>query len=174
MLMPGHRWLRIFFVVLLGAGCPSQRGTPTPVLLDAAVPEDAGVSLEFEAVLTDGGVVVLNPEAGSFAVTEPASELRMTAHPQLTDFRVRVFDETEKALVSDDEASVADSGTYYRVQLAQPLKSGFKYTVVVDGQTSPERVDISGRRYPELRLPIQISGEKEKPPPPPARKKRRR
>jgi hypothetical protein len=129
------------------------------------------------AVLTDGGSTLLQEEPGSFVVVEPASELWFQTDTTLRDFRVRIFDEANRALVSDDETEPVDGGTAYRIRFASPLKSGHKYTLVVDGQTTPDVVDVTGKPHPEYRFPVQVSGEKVKeapPPPPPGKKKRRR
>jgi hypothetical protein len=170
-----HLWIFLglgFFALL---ACPSRRQAPvdagTP--LDAGPPVDAGVSYQIRALIPDAGEVAVVAEEGSFALVDSTSELYLHAAPALVDYRVRLFDETHRALVSDDEADAADGGIAYRIRLATPLKSGHKYTLVVDGQTGTDIIDVSGKIHPEYRFPIQISGEKVKEPPPPPKKRRR-
>jgi hypothetical protein len=86
---------------------------------------------------------------------------------------VRLFDEVDRAMVSDDTASDGPKGLDYRINFHEPLKTGHRYALVIDGATGAAFQDSSGQSHSDIRLEFQISGEKEKPPPKPAKKKRR-
>jgi hypothetical protein len=79
-------------------------------------------------------------------------------------------------MISDDSAEETPDGVIYRITVPTPLKSGHKYTVVLDAQTGTAFTDALGRELQDLRLEFQIAGEKEKdkPPAPKNQKKKRR
>ncbi|WP_426752200.1 hypothetical protein [Myxococcus sp. Y35] len=147
--------------------------------LDASVAiagsSDAGVAMDAGAVQAQLALseVPLAPDEAS--VIEPTSLLELRTTRPLKNYRVRLFDEADRAMVSDDEVEETDAGLIYRIHLPQPLKSGFKYTLVVDAQTGTAFTDGLGRDVDEFRQTLQIAGEKEKPAPPkPASRKKRR
>ncbi|HEX8818657.1 MAG TPA: hypothetical protein VF794_01925 [Archangium sp.] len=178
---------RLSFAVCAAAlvvvGCPKP-STPTP---------DAGVTAEAE---TDAGLAAepgptsftlqyARPDAGGMdsiplvdadegrPLIEPTSTLELRSTLALRNYRVRLFDEVERAMVSDDAAEESANGLLYRISLPTPLKTGHKYTLVVDAQTGTSMTDSQGRELPDVRIPFQVSGEKEKPAPPPKKQRRR-
>lgn len=104
----------------------------------------------------------------------PAQALVVESNLALQNYRVRVFDEADRAMVSDDVAESADAGIRYRIEFPEPLKTGHRYSVIVDAQTGPELLDAFGRSHQDVRLEFRIAGEKAKPEPPQPPKRRRR
>ncbi|HEX5744817.1 MAG TPA: hypothetical protein VFZ09_01160 [Archangium sp.] len=180
------RLLRLSFAVcaaaLAVAGCPK----PSAPAGDAGVPA-AGAETAVDAGpgLASFSLQYTHPDAGLEAIPlvgeeegrpliDPTSALELRSTLVLRNYRVRLFDEAERAMVSDDSAEESPSGLLYRISLPTPLKSGHKYTLVIDAQTGTSMTDSQGREVPDMRIPFQVSGEKEKPQPPPSKKQRRR
>ncbi len=103
---------------------------------------------------------------------EPTSVVELRSSLGLRNYRIRLFDEIDRAMVSDDSAEESPDGVTYRISLPTPLKTGHKYTLVVDAQTGTAFTDSLGREIDDLRLEFQVAGEKEKPAPPKKKKRR--
>ncbi|MCP3099334.1 hypothetical protein LZ198_10675 [Myxococcus sp. K15C18031901] len=162
-------------------GCPDKpTDTPDSGSGTATAPEPpkppppTAFSLSYQA--PDASLAQVSLEPGDKPLIQQTSALELRTNHGLRNYRVRLFDEAERAMVSDDSAEEADSGLVYRINLPQPLKTGFSYTLVVDAQTGNAFTDTLGREVEELRTTFQVAGEKEKPAPPPApaKKKKRR
>ena len=181
------RLLRLSFAVcaaaLAVAGCPKpsaptdDAGVPAAGS-ETAVEADAGpgpASFTLQYVLPDAGLeaIPLVGEEEGRPVIDPTSALELRSTLALRNYRVRLFDEAERAMVSDDSAEESPSGLLYRISLPTPLKTGHKYTLVIDAQTGTSMTDSQGREVPDMRIPFQVSGEKEKPPPPTKKQRRR-
>ncbi len=170
-------------LLLAAVGCrerPSpggpDAGSPTaPAAAATAAPEE--LELVVHAGLADGGTVEVPIEPGERPTIDPVQRLEVTSNLPLKNYRVRLFDEVDRAMVSNDSANESDAGIRYEIALENPLKTGHKYSVVVDPQSPPTFSDSYGRTYAEKRVTVIVAGEKEKPEPPakkkPARKKRR-
>ncbi|QSQ26193.1 hypothetical protein JY651_15200 [Pyxidicoccus parkwayensis] len=164
---------------LVLAGCPekpaatSDAGAPEAVQAPAT-PPPARFSLTYQS--PDAGQAEISLAPDEQPLIEPTSEFELRSSVGLRNYRVRLFDEAERAMVSDDDVEESDAGLVYRIHLPQPLKTGFEYTLVVDAQTGSGFTDTLGREVEELRSTFQVAGEKEKPapPPPPAKKKKRK
>lgn len=102
---------------------------------------------------------------------ESTSMLELRSSIGLRNYRIRLFDEADRAMVSDDSAEETPNGIVYRISLPTPLKSGHKYTLVLDAQTGATFTDTLGRELQDLRFEFQIAGEKEKETPAPPPKK---
>ncbi|WIG97323.1 hypothetical protein [Myxococcus sp. SDU36] len=135
---------------------------------DAGAADDAGIAI--------AGLTEVAPAPDDVSIIEPTSLLELRTTRPLKNYRVRLFDEADRAMVSDDDVEESEAGLVYRIQLPQPLKSGFKYTLVVEAQTGTAFTDGLGRDVDEFRQALQIAGDKEKPAPAPkpAGKKKRR
>ncbi len=169
----------------LVAGCPKpstpteDAGTtaePGPETDAGAVAEPGPASITLQYVLPDAGMDAI-PLVGADEgrpLIEPTSTLELRSTLALRNYRVRLFDEVDRALVSDDAAEESANGLLYRISLPTPLKTGHKYTLVIDAQTGTSMTDSQGRELPDLRIPFQVSGEKEKPAPPQKKQKQRR
>jgi len=162
-------WLWVSLAGL--CGCPSERPSETPDAATAAI-VDAGVvaelvdagppaPLRLEFVVTgrvDGGESVL-------AFGEDATEvdaltgLSLATPVRLKDYRVRLFDWADQVVPSDDSAEVSDAGLLYRIDLLQPLKSGRRYSLVVDAEFAPEIDDEAGHHYDDVRLGLKVRCE---------------
>ncbi|MBZ4422032.1 hypothetical protein [Myxococcus sp. RHSTA-1-4] len=179
------RFVRFGFAVVVccGAlvltGCPDKPAATTDAgtaetAQAPTMPPPARFSLSYQA--PDAGLVEISLAPDEKPLIEATSVLELRSTPGLRNYRVRLFDEAERAMVSDDDVEESESGLVYRINLPQPLKTGFEYTLVVDAQTGSAFTDSLGREVEELRTTFQIAGEKEKPapPPPPAKKKKRK
>lgn len=190
MRIPRFRFGRICgatLATLVLAGCPNKEqpaavpdaGAATaPAAADSGAPKLVTFSAQYEAQGSDGGGLAVIPLApNETPVIESTSAIELRATPGLANYRVRLFDESDRAMVSDDSADESPEGLVYRIHLPAPLKSGHTYTLVVDARTGSTMTDTQGHPVEELRSPFKIAGEKEKPPPPaekPGGKKRRR
>lgn len=179
------RLLRLSVVgaAVLGlVGCPKpavpteDAGTAALSEPDAALLAPAPALFSLRYTLLDAGtdsIPVVGEEEGR-PILEPTSALELRSTKALRNYRVRVFDEADRALVSDDTAEESPDGVAYRISLPTPLKSGHGYVLVIDAQTGAAMTDAQGQELADIRMPFQISGEKEKPAPPPAKKRRSR
>ncbi|MBX5481523.1 MAG: hypothetical protein IRZ16_06740 [Myxococcaceae bacterium] len=149
-----------------GAAAVVDAGPPQPVALEITVtgePPDGGAP--FEVPLSDGA----RPEVPQL------QKLTVTTNLPLKDFRLRIFDEADRAMVSDDTSElIPDAGIRYQVVFPEPLKAGYRYALVMDAQTGPAMTDVAGNEHPDLRREFKIAGEREKPAPPPKQKRHRR
>ncbi|MEW6430370.1 MAG: hypothetical protein AB1730_02575 [Myxococcota bacterium] len=168
------------------SGCPAEK----PPTVDAGLREiDAGVVAErvdagpppllrLEFIVTakmDGGEAALEFVDG-VAELDSTSGLALTTPVRLHDYRVRLFDWADQAVASDDTAELSDAGLAYRIELAEPLKTGRRYTLVVDAELAPEIGDEAGRHYDDVRLGLKVRGQLVPDPPPknkPGKKKKK-
>ncbi|WP_342373873.1 hypothetical protein NVS55_20780 [Myxococcus stipitatus] len=169
----------IFCGALLLTGCPDKSPEAAPDSGAAQAPEapktPPPTRFTLSYLATEAGFTEVPLEPGEKPLIEQTSTLELRTSQGLRNYRVRLFDEAERAMVSDDTAEESDSGLVYVIKLPQPLKTGFQYTLVVDAQTGTSFTDTLGRDVDELRVTFQVAGEKEKPAPPaPASKKKKR
>jgi hypothetical protein len=179
------RLLRSSFVACAAAlvvtGC-SKPATPTD---EAGIPEAAEPAAVAQPALLEFSLQYALPDASLEAIPlagedvprpliPPTSLLELRSTPGLKNHRVRLFDEVDRALVSDDAAEESPEGLLYRISLPTPLKPGHKYTLVIDAQTGTSMTDALGREVADVRIPFQIAGDKARQPPPPPAGKRRR
>ncbi|RKH59756.1 hypothetical protein [Corallococcus llansteffanensis] len=165
-------------------GCPDK--TPDTAVVDGGVtgtpaaqdagPDTAVFTLQYQA--PDAGLALIPLALEEKPLIEQTSDLELRSTLPLKNYRVRLMDEADRAMISDDSVTEADDGLVYRIHLPQPLKTGFSYTLVVDSQTGSAFQDSRGRDVEDLRAAFQVAGDKEKPkpPPPPAKagKKKRK
>ncbi|HTS81237.1 MAG TPA: hypothetical protein VMH40_11605 [Myxococcaceae bacterium] len=158
------------------AGC--MRPAPgTPDAGPVAVAIDAGPvvpwALDLVLELEDGGTerhALLGLET---PVATPARQLRVDSNRALHNVRIRVMDESDRALASDDVPEESPGALHYHIALRAPLEPGHRYAVLVDAQSGATFDDGTGKEIPEQRLEFQTGGERARPKPPPPRKKRR-
>ena len=169
------------FALILLCACPDRGGQVVSADAavadappDAAAGEPAPVDLEFKLVVShsDGGTLELPLSEDEKLQLEPTQTLQLTSNLPLSNYRIRVFDEVDRAMVSDDVGEDTPSGLDYRIQFENPLKRGHRYTIVIDGQSGPLFTDSTGRTHPERRYQLTVAGEREKPKPPPRRRRR--
>lgn len=162
------------------AGCPSKQpaGPADGGVVEAPAP-DAGAgtpatppaSFVVQYQRGDGGMEPIALAADERPTIESTSVLEIRSSIGLRNYRIRLFDEAERAMVSDDTAEETPNGIIYRISLPTPLKSGHQYTVVIDAQTGASFTDTLGREIQDLRFEFQVTGEKEKEAPAPPPKK---
>jgi hypothetical protein len=185
---PRFGTLLVVVLALALAACPKpseptavvDAGAPAPVF-DAGVDAGAAPPVAVELALTargifpDGGSTPIDFQPGTRPLVDPLVELELTVRPQLKNYRVRLFDDADKVVESDDEADdpVADQLSY-RIKLQAPLKTGRHYALVLDAQTGEAIVDRAGLKHPDQRFELQVSGEKERPAGAKAPKKKKR
>ncbi|MFZ5469696.1 MAG: hypothetical protein ACOZIN_09690 [Myxococcota bacterium] len=149
----------------LGASCrppvepPHDAGVAQVV--DAGAPKPLPLEVRLTAMHADGGMTEVAFSEDQPRI-EPATQLSLSTNLALRNYRVRVFDEVARAMVSDDLAEERPDRLDYRISFPEPLKTGHRYSVVLDAQTGAQMVDSQGNSHPDVRLEFQISGEKEK------------
>jgi hypothetical protein len=172
-------------LVALGAsfvlsGCPDKQPTGPGDAGMAEAPRDTPpaapppVAFTIRYQIGDSGMESIPLAVEERPLIEPTSVIELHSSLGLRNYRVRLFDEIDRAMISDDTAEESPDGVVYRITVPTPLKSGHKYTLVLDAQTGTTFTDSLGRELQDLRLEFQIAGEKEKDKPPEPKKKKRR
>jgi hypothetical protein len=152
-------------------GCPDKTseapdsGPTTATAVPDAGPQAVVFTLQYQS--PDGGMALIPLALEEKPLVESTSDLELRSTLKLRNYRIRLMDEADRAMVSDDSATESDDGLVYRIHLPQPLKTGYSYTLVVDAQTGSAFQDSLGRDVDDLRAAFQIAGDKEKPKPPP-------
>lgn len=176
-MLPMLRIAVVFAAAVFVVGC-SQKPSPetadagavtAAAEVDAGPPAPVPFQVRVELGLVDGGVQDIDFEPGGKPVVDPASSLVVHFNQRVTNFRVRLFDEADRALVSDDTQEDSANTINYRIDLKDPLKTGHRYALVLDAQTGAAMLDSFGRPVSDVRHEFSVSGEREKPQP--ARKK---
>ncbi len=126
--------------------------------------------------LTDGGMAILDFDAGHAPELEPTRHLRLSTNLPIHNYRIRVFDEADRAIASDDLAEDSASGLEYQIRFPESLKTGHRYALVIDAQTGDSVLDAHGHALADQRMEFQVLGPREKLPPKkkPAKRKRKR
>jgi hypothetical protein len=162
-------------VALGTAGCP--RTQPRFRRRPGGGGGDAGpvapLALDLLVGLPDGGIerhALLGLET---PLVSPSRQLLVESNRPLHNARIRVLDEQERALESDDVPEEGPTTLRYHIDLLKPLEPGHSYAVLVDAQSGATFDDGSGKEVPEQRLEFRTSGERERPKPPPPKRKRR-
>ena len=150
---------------LLAGGCPSQSArTPSEV---AAAPADGGIppvrlTLSLRERLLDGGVEPVELQPNDRTLIQPTQQLELSTNIPLHNYRIRILDEVDRAVVSDDVAENAGQRLRYRIFFHQPLKPGHRYSLVLDAESGSSFADVEGAPQPDQRLEFQVTGEREK------------
>ena len=159
-------WLTIWLSLAIGLGCPRTTSIDAgPAILATSL--DAGPSVvpltvAIEIQQPDGGLlrVPLDPSAAPFL---PATQVMdFTANLPLHNYRLRIFDEIDRALASDDVPQELPGGVRYHVRLLAPLRAGHRYTVVLDSQNGTTLEDGRGSALNEQRFDFHTEGERDK------------
>jgi len=108
---------------------------------------------------------------GARPAIDSTSHLEVSTNIGMQSYRIRLFDELDRAMVSDDQMEEPGDRMLYRIQLPTPLKAGHRYALVVDAQTGSAIADSAGRLYPDQRLEFQVAGAREPDLPAPRTKK---
>lgn len=163
--------LAMALLCALGAssGCrprPSEIDAGAPPDVGAPVPSPVALELGLEVPLPDGGLVRRQLDASAAVVIPVTRILELTANLPLRNYRLRLLDELDRALPSDDVPEESPSGLRYHVTLLAALRPGHRYTVLLDPQSGATLDDGQGRPLPEQRLEFRTEGEREKDLPP--------
>jgi hypothetical protein len=178
--VPPPMRLRLAAMLLLfvGAACRPAPNLPVDAGSTAA-PPDAGtplppLTIDLEMLLPDGGVersALLGLETPHIT---PGQSLAVESNRRLHNARIRILDEADRALASDDVPEDGPLGLRYRIGLLAPLEPGRRYAVLIDPQSGATLDDGTGRELPEQRLEFQTTGERQRPKPPPTTHRKRR
>ena len=162
-----HRGTQIILSVALAVVCGCRpRSEPGTADAGAPAPVDDGppvvIELRIEVKLSDGGVVRELLEPAAVILLPVTQALDVTANLPLHNYRLRILDELDRALASDDTPEVMSPGLHYHVALLSPLRSGHRYTVLLDAQSGASLDDGSGAPVAEKRFEFHTEGEREK------------
>jgi len=144
-------------------------GTDDAASADGGPAEVRELGLEVRAVAADGTRRPISVDAPN-ELLQPETQFELEM-PRMADVRVRLFDESDRIVPSNDRLEIG-SKTRYLLVPAAPLTTGSKYTLVVDGLASELATDVAGVPYAIVRIPLKTVGEK--PPPPPKRSRGKR
>ena len=153
-------------VLAIGCGChPRPESADAGAALRELFP-DAGpplpLQMRIEIRLPDGGVFRAPLEAEATTLLPLTQELDVTVNLPLRNYRVRMLDEIDRALASDDTPEEMASGLRYHIHLLSPLRAGHRYTVSLDAETGTTLDDGQGRALDERRFDVRTEGEREK------------
>lgn len=170
------RWTFVAVAVLTLCACP-KKDTEHAELPQA----DAGqlllpppVEFTLRYTLPDAGVEAIPVGGSEKPSIDPTQRLELGTTMGLRNFRIRLFDEADRAMISQDSVEEDPAGLRYQIALPQPLKLGHRYALVLDAQTGASVLDTEGRMVPDQRFEFAIAGVKEKAAPPVAKSKRPR
>jgi hypothetical protein len=159
-------WFSLLALVLGLSACQSR-----PAVHDAGpslslASTDAGapraLELHLEALLADGGVALVQLDPSTPAVLPVTRSLEVTGNFAPHNYRLRILDELDRALPSDDLADETDGGFRYHIALLAPLRSGHRYTVLLDAQSGATFDNGNGAPLDEERFEFRTEGEREK------------
>lgn len=179
----GVAWVRWFFwLVPAFFACPQRARDVEVAATDAGSASDASMPVQVKALelslstSADGGSKPLRLEPAAVLDLDPTDVLKVKSNLILRNYRVRIFDEADRALVSNDQVTESEEGSVYLIQLIAPLKAGHRYALVIDAETGSNFWDTSGKPHLVIRTELRVSGVRERSPPrkaKPLRKRRR-
>jgi hypothetical protein len=140
--------------------CLVLAGCPAAPVLDAGVADSGAIAVVDAGVAAPAEVVDAGPPQLDVELPEeldPVQQLEVRIPIVIKDYRLRVFDDQDKVVPSDDTAHEADGGIDYSIQFTEPLKAGRKYRLTIEPQ-------VDDGEFKELERAFKIRGEIEKPP----------
>jgi hypothetical protein len=159
------------------SACQSQSGSRDSGQAPSAAQEDAGqplaLELQIEVQYPDGGGARARLDPSTVALLPVTQALDITANLALHNYRLRILDELDRALTSDDVPEETRGGLRYHIALLAPLRSGHRYTVLLDAQSGATLDNGRGLALNEQRFEFRTEGEREKDAPVRAPAKRR-
>lgn len=154
---------------ILAGGCPSQSARAPSDLVaaqaDGGITAPVRLTLSLRERLLDGGVEPVELQPNDRTLIQPTQQLELSTNIPLHNYRIRILDEVDRAVVSDDVAENAGQRLQYRIFFHQPLKPGHRYSLVLDAESGSSFADVEGAPQPDQRLEFQVTGEREKPGP---------
>jgi hypothetical protein len=158
--------LALLLLLEAATACRPRVETPDAGPLAAPMRPDAGplviLSLHLEASLPDGGTLSEPLDATTTPLFPVVQTLLITSNLPLHNYRLRILDEVDRALASDDVPEETGSGLRYRVALLSPLRPGHRYTVLLDAQSGTTLDDGRGVALNEQRFEFRVEGERER------------
>ena len=133
-----------------------------PEVVDAGPPQPAALELVLTATTRDGGFEVVEREI------DPVKQLSVWIPVVLVDYRLRIFDEGDRVVPSDDVARETDGGIDYQVVFSEPLKSGRAYRLTIESELGQA---LEG--YQDAEVLLKVRGEIERETKKPGKKKKR-
>lgn len=163
--MKKRRSWTLWLALAIGTACHPQStavdaGT-APARPDAG-PRAVALTLAIEVQQPDGGLLRVPLDPSAVPLLPVTQALDLTANLTLHNYRLRIFDEVDRALASDDVPEEVPGGLRYHVKLLAPLRAGHRYTVALDSQTGTTLDDGSGSAVTEQRFEFRTDGEREK------------
>jgi hypothetical protein len=161
-------WTPVALVAALTAvpGCKTRSAPNDAGPVAQAIVLDAGrplaLQLHIEVRTADGGVLSERLEGLTPPLVPVTQALEVRANLPLHNYRLRILDEIDRALASDDVPEETPDGLRYRVALLSPLRAGHRYTVLLDAQSGATLDDGSGTAINEQRFEFRTEGEREK------------
>ena len=157
---------RLFGALLISVACSRQRASTTP---DAGgPPADASTGpispafhLSLRTLDDDGGFspeLAFEPDIRP--LVDPVSQLELSTNAPMHDYRIRLFDEAERVVESNDQLTELETGVSYRLSVLEPLKAGRNYALVIDAERGDSIKWADGGNAPDQRLEFQVSGAK--------------
>ena len=137
-------------------------GVAEPV--DAGPPQPAELAIVVTATASDGGFELIDHEI------DPVQRVSVWIPVVLADYRLRVFDEADRVVPSDDSAKETDGGIDYQVAFVEPLKSGRNYRLTIESQSGQT---LDGFRDAELLFKVRGEIQREPKKPAGGKKKKR-
>lgn len=170
-------WLAVILIV-----CAACSQKPTAALddagtaqhaqvIDAGPPGPVALDVRVSFAVPDAGIELVALDVGQRATVPQAERIELETNQPVRNYRVRLFDEIDKVVPSDDSADDLPERLRYVIGLETPLKTGYRYALVFDAQTGAAMLDAQGQPVPDLRYEFTVAGERQKPPPPPPKKK---
>lgn len=126
-------------------------------LVDAGPPQPAELAIVVTTTAADGGFELIDRDI------DPVQRMSIWIPVVLADYRLRVFDEADRVVPSDDLAKETDGGIDYQVAFVEPLKTGRNYRLTIESQSGQT---LDGFRDAELLF--KVRGEVQREPKKPA------
>jgi hypothetical protein len=158
--------LALLYILVAPTACrPRVEATDAGASLVPMRP-DAGpvvvLSLHLEASLPDGGTLSEPLDATTTPLFPVVQTLLITSNLPLHNYRLRILDEIDRALASNDVPEETASGLRYHVALLSPLRPGHRYTVLLDAQSGATLDDGRGIALNEQRFDFRVEGERQR------------
>lgn len=153
-------------------------GANVDAVIDAGPPPQTALDVRVTFQIPDAGTQHVVLEVGTKSVVPQAARIELETNQALRNYRVRLFDEADKVIPSNDSVDDQPERLHYVIGLEAPLKTGYRYAIVFDAQTGAAMLDSLGRPISDLRYDFVIAGDRQKPEPvskkKPAPKKKKR
>jgi hypothetical protein len=107
-------------------------------------------------------VLITALDSSASVILPVTKSLEVRANLPLRNYRLRVLDELDRALASDDVPEETQGPLRYHISFLAPLRSGHRYAVLLDAQSGATLDDGTGTALNEQRFEFRTEGEREK------------